>query len=76
MEDTTLHERVSVLEANTGSMNKSIEKLSDSISDLNNKLDAIGSRFSQFAGIAVAILFIFQFVIIPIVLTVIYRKVL
>lgn len=66
--NTQLYERVSVLEANYGSMNKSIDSLNNSITTLNDKLDVFASKFSVSAGIFIAIVFLCQAIVVPLII--------
>lgn len=73
-QNTRLHERVSVLEANSLGMTKSIDSLSTSITSLNSKLDTISSKLSSGAGILAVTVFVIQAIIVPVTLSIILHK--
>jgi hypothetical protein len=73
--DLAIHERVSSLEANYGSMDKSINALTDTISKLNGKIDTVTSRISTGAGVFAATVFFLEVILVPILLIILKQHI-
>lgn len=59
--DDDIHERVATIEANMGNMTTSVDKLSESIGGLNDKLESITNRISLAMGGFAVIVFIISY---------------